>query len=49
MLTAEKKEYVSPELEVVEFASEDVITTSNPDTSGHYTTPRIPFTGSSLY
>ena len=42
MLTAEKKEYVAPELEVIEFASEDVITTSTPDTGGHYTTPRIP-------
>ncbi|MBQ3446715.1 MAG: hypothetical protein IJG37_03620 [Synergistaceae bacterium] len=44
-MKSEKREYTAPELEVIEFDSEDVITTSGgSDTGGHYTTPRIPIT-----
>ena len=41
-----KREYTAPEIEVIEFGAEDVITASggsgSGDTGGHYTTPRIP-------
>lgn len=30
-----KEEYISPEIEVVEFDNEDVITTSGPETFGY--------------
>ena len=42
MVTAEKREYTAPELEVIEFGSEDVITASGDNAGHNYTTPRIP-------
>ena len=41
-----KKVYITPEMEITEFETEDVITTSvtdNPDTSGSNDLPFVPY------
>ena len=38
-----KQEYISPEMEIVEFDSEDVITTSNPSDSSNSSENPMPW------